>query len=250
MTWEAFAVQEKGAICEVVLQTDRIGVAMVNELERLSEYLEDESPASVLVLRGRNGRFTHGIDLGDFSLRRPPDVHGFNRWERALRGLEQVRKVTVAVLEGACRGGGVQLALVCDYRLATPDAVLCLDEVKNGFLPGLATWRLSRHVGLGLARELVLGCREVEAARGAQYGLVSEVCSADELERTIERVATSFMPVNGTVVALARRLLDESFATPYEDFLGSFLAAQHRAISGETFMRRLQEEALRPPPRP
>lgn len=236
---------EQGDVCEVVIRAARITVAMVADLEALATWLDDACTCSVVVFRGHGGRFTQGIDLSDFSLRQTPDIHGFNKWERALAALERLKKITIAAIEGPCRGGGVQLALACDHRIATPTAIFALDEVKNGFLPGLAVYRLAKHVGMGVARYMVLSGQPVDAAEAARTGLIHTV--AADLDAEIARAATAFLPVDGVAVSLARRLLNDCWNKPYEDFLGDFLAAQHRAVSGETFQRRLRDEALRPP---
>lgn len=244
--WTAIEVREKGEVCEVILRAERISVTLVNDLEALCAWLADTSPHGIVVFRGAEGRFTRGIDLSDFSLHRPPDIHGFNRWERVLSDIERLEKVTIAAVEGECRGGGVQLALACDHRIASPDASFVLDEVKSGFLPGLATFRLAKHVGMGAARWMTLSGQPTGATDAVRLGLVHEV--SNDLDAEIARLAAAFLPVNGTVVALCRRLLNDSWWKSREDFIGDFLAAQHRAISAEPFLQRVQAEALRPPP--
>ena len=221
-------VAEHDGLCEVTLRAERIPAAMANDLEALCDWLEDESTAPVVVFRGRDGRFTRGIDLSDFSLHKPPDIHGFNKWERALATLERLPKITIAAIEGDCRGGGVQLALACDHRIATSTATFQVDEVKNGFLPGLATRRLARHVGMGAARWMILSGQPVEAAEAQRMGLVERV--RDDLDAAIREAAHAFTPVNGTVVALARRLMNDGWNKSHEDFLGDFLAAQHLSL--------------------
>lgn len=233
-------VEEQGAVCHLVLVGSRIDVPLVRELEEAVYRIEDESPASLVVLRGAEGRFSEGIDLGEFTLDRPPDIHGFHRWEKALDALEKLKKATVAVLEGPVRGGGVHLALACDVRIAAESARLCLDEVKLGFLPGMATWRLPKFVGLGRARELVMTARTLDAAEAQRLGLVDRVCADADVETTLKRTLADLLPVNGTTVALARRLLNEAYSAGYEDAVGNFLAAQARAITTEPFIRNLQ----------
>lgn len=239
-------VAERDGVCHVTLRAERIAAAMVADLEALCAWLDDDCACDLVVFRGRDGRFTRGIDLSDFSTRRPPDIHGFNKWERVLTDIERLKKITFAAIDGECRGGGVQLALACDHRIATPATAFVLDEVKSGFLPGLATWRLAKFVGMGAARWMTLSCQPVAAAEALRMGLVGQV--ADDLDDAIDEAARAFRPVNGTVVALTRRLLNDAYSKSHEDFMGDFLAAQHRAISDEPFLRRLQEEALRPPP--
>lgn len=216
-------------------------MATVRELEEAVYRLEDESPASLVVVRGAEGCFTEGIDLAEFALDRPPDIHGFHRWEKALEALEKLKKATVAVLEGPCRGGGVQLAMACDLRLATDTAELALDEVKRGFLPGMGCYRLPRFVGLGRARDLLMTGRTLTAREALEIGLVDRTCAAADLEPTLQRTLKELLPVNGTTVALARRLLNEAYPLGYEDFLGGFLAAQARAVTSEPFLRHYQQ---------
>ena len=214
---------------------------MVRELEEVCQYLEDESPSSVVVFRGAGGVFTKGIDLQEFSSRKPPDIHGFQKWERCMVAVERLKKVTMAVIEGDCVGAGLQLALVCDFRLATETARLVLDEVKQGFLPGMATFRLAKYVGMGVARHLMLSCQPVGAEEGLRVGLLSRVCAQESLEEAIQGVVMEYLPVHGQTVALARRLMNESFSQDHENFLGGFLAAQNRCITTDPFIRVLQE---------
>lgn len=256
-TWTRVRLEERGAVCHLALHRpeagNRIDVPMVRELEEACHYLEDDSPSSLVVVRGSGGVFTEGIDLGEFSLERPPDVHGFHRWEKALQALEKLKKATVAVLEGPCRGGGVQLAMACDVRLATRSARLAVDEVKLGFLPGLGTWRLPRFIGLGRARELVATGRTLTGDEAREVGLVDRVCAEDELDAALDRTLADLLPVNGTPLALARRLLGEAFSESYETALGNFLAAQARCLATEPFLRQYQQR-LQPrdeaPPHP
>lgn len=242
--WKVIRLDEKGAVAFVTLDRpdtgNRITVQMVRELEEVCQYLEDESPASVVVFRGAGGIFTKGIDLGEFSAMKPPDIHGFQKWERSITAIERLKKVTVAAIEGECVGAGVQIALACDFRLATDDARLVLDEVKQGFLPGMATFRLAKYTGMGTARYLVLSCQPLGADEALRVGLVSRVCAKDRLDQEIQKAVMEFLPVNGPTVALARRLLNESFCLDQEDFLGGFLAAQNKCITTDPFVRVLQ----------
>jgi len=248
--WTTLTLEEAGAICTVTLSRpehgNRINVQMVRELEEMCDYLDEESPSSVVVFRGAGGQFTEGIEMSDFSVSRPPDIHGFNKWERSIAAIERLKKVTVAVIEGRCHGAGVQIALACDFRIASREAVLVTDEVKQGFLPGMATFRIAKYVGMAAARHIVLAGRPLGADEARELRLINRVCEGENLKIEIERAAMEFMPVNGKVVALARRLLNESYSNTHEDFLGNFLAAQQVAITSEPFIRILQA-ALREP---
>lgn len=122
-------------------------------------------------------------------------------------------------------------------RIAESQAVFCFNEVKLGFLPGMATFRLAKYVGLGRAKSLVLTGRQIRAKRAQQWGILDRVCDQTSFDETLAETVSNLLPFHLIPLEMARRLLDESYATSYEDFLGHFLAAQHRVINSEAFGR-------------
>jgi enoyl-CoA hydratase/carnithine racemase len=232
-----------------------INVTMVRELEQLCYRLEDQAEDSdnidrVVVIRGHGDIFCSGIDLLDFPPDQKPDVRGFSRWERACRTIERLPMVTVAAIDGECSGGGLQLALTCDARVATERAFFYLHEVRDGFLPGMGTFRLAKFIGLGRARYLGMTGTRVDATEALRLGIVDHVCEPQALDTAVAETIKEFGPIHRDAIELVRRLFDESFEIPYEDFLGCFLAAQHRAIQTDAFkdlIRRAHELGV---PRP
>ncbi len=220
---------------------NKTNMKMVAELLDAIHRIEDESRASVVILRGAGGVFCEGIDLRDFVPDKPLDIHGFNKWEKVCAALERLNKITVALIEGACVGGGVQLALVCDVRLAEEKAFFRFNEVEMGFIPGLATWRLGKYIGLGRAKYYVLTGKKIPADEALRVGLADKVFASASEEKILAETIEEFMPFNPDSLELSRRLLNESYATHYEDFSGHFLAAQHRAISGEAFQQQIRK---------
>lgn len=237
--FETLRYEESGSVARVWLLRPRITMKMINELTAVCDHLEDSSEAKVVVFRGGAGDFCAGIDFEDFKPDAVLDIHGFARWEKLIVRLERLSKITVVALEGAVVGGGFQIALVADARVASRSARLQFNEVHLGFLPGMATWRLARYVGLGRARQLILRARVISAEDALALGLVDDVC--DDVEEGVAQAIADFGPLNTVVGELARRLLNESFSTSYEDAIGNFLAAQHRAISQTAFLDTLKK---------
>ncbi len=234
--------EEHGPLATVTLnrpeQGNRINVPMLQDLAAVCDHLEDASEARVVVFRGAGGVFSEGIDFGDFDPGRMIDIHGFNKWEKAVVRLERLPKVTVAVVDGPAVGGGFQLALAMDQRIASPRASFRLPEVHLGFLPGMATFRLARYVGLGHAKRILLCTPTVEPEEALRLGIVDKVAS--DLDAALADTVASFGPIHTVAVQLARRLLNESFGTEFEDALGHFLAAQHRAVTQTAFLDTLK----------
>lgn len=237
------AYSEAGEVATVTLLRPTINMRLVHELTSVCDHLEDHSSTKVVVVRGSGGRFCQGIDFADFRPDEAMDIHGFNKWEKLCRRMERLEKVTIGLLEGAVVGGGVQLALVLDARIMSPDATLQLNEVHLGFLPGMATYRLAKMVGMGHARRLVMRCPVVGAEEAVRLGLVDEARA--DLDTALAQTIAAFGPTHVVAVTLARRLLDECYEFGFEDALGHFLAAQHRSISQTAFLQNLKREGGR-----
>ncbi len=239
MSYETIKLDSEGGVTTLTLrrkdQGNAINVKMVRELEQAGNRLDDESEDLALVVRGDGSDFSAGIDLLDFPPDQKPDVRGFSRWERACRTLERLPMVLVAAVDGRCVGGGLQLALTCDVRVATEAATFCLPEVKDGYLPGMGTFRLAKYIGLGRARHMALTGRELSAEEALSMGLIDKICPAGGLDEAVAGTLEELRPINPVAVQLSRRLFDESFEIPYEDFIGCFLAAQDRAIKTDPF---------------
>jgi len=239
---ETLTYEESGEIATVTLSRrghgNRINVRMVQDLGAVCDHLEDHSQAKIVVFRGAGKVFSDGVDFADFHPDRPIDIHGFNKWEKINVRLERLPKVTVALVDGAAVGGGFQLALIADVRIATSRATFSLPEVRMGFLPGMATYRLAKYVGLGHARRIMLSGEEVTAAKALELGLIDEI--NDDLDAGLAACVESFGTVHPVTVQLARRLLNESFADSFENAIGHFLAAQHRAVTQTAFLETLK----------
>ncbi len=234
--YETLSYDERGEIAVVTLKRTRINVRQIRELERVCDHLDDVSQTKVVVLRGHS----EGIDFLDFDPKEAMDIHGFNKWEKLVNRIETLDKVTVALVDGPCVGGGFQVLLACDQRICLPTASFQLPEVRQGFLPGMACYRLAKYVGLGTAKRIVMTGCVVSAEEALRLGLVDMV-SAD-LDAALKKTIESFGPMHTTAFTLARRLLNESYDTGFEDAIGNFLAAQHRAISQTAFLETLRAE--------
>jgi enoyl-CoA hydratase len=239
---ETLRYEEKDGVAHVTLVRHQVDVRMVKELAKVSEHLEDDDAGNVkvVVFRGSDGTFCRGIDFQDFDPDADLDIHGFNLWEKICVRIERLPKATIVLLEGDVVGAGVQLALACDARLALPSAKLQLDEVHLGFLPGMATFRLAKYVGLGRAKRLIMRCPIIGAEEARDLGIVDEI--VPDAEAGIAAAIQSFGPIHTVAVEVSRRLLNESFGTSFEDAIGHFLAAQHRSIRQTAFLETLQKK--------
>lgn len=241
--YETLKTEKQGKVVVATLHRpddkNAINMQMVNELADLMDRIEDLNDVSVLVLKGNEDAFSCGMDFHAFTPGKKTDVHGFNKWEKMCRQLERLNKFTVAAVLGECTGGGLQLLLTCDARIAGNRASFTLNEVKQGFLPGMATFRLAKFVGLGRAKDLVLTGRTLKAEEARDWGILDRVCEPAELDQAVKATVEDLLPLHPAALEMARRLLTECYENSYENFIGHFLAAQHRAINDEMFQKTL-----------
>ncbi|GAC1582992.1 MAG: 3-hydroxyacyl-CoA dehydrogenase NAD-binding domain-containing protein [Candidatus Elarobacter sp.] len=148
--------------------------AIAPVLTALAAAVED-STVHAIVLTGAGGTFSGGADMKNFGIVPAPRPYAMD----LIDALESSPKPIVAALEGPAMGGGLEVALACDFRIAAPSARLAFPEIKRGLLPGAGgTQRAPRLTGAKAALELILGGDPIDGARAKAIGLVDEVASA------------------------------------------------------------------------
>jgi enoyl-CoA hydratase/carnithine racemase len=200
----------------------------------------------VAVITGAGRAFSTGVDLNALAAGEMTLPH-FVAWEDAMTAIERMPIPFIAAINGHCLGGGLQLALVCDYRLAAADAVIGLPAVKECLIPSMALYRLPRLIGAARAREMILTGEPISAARAEQVGLVNRVvATSDEFPGAVEACVARFLALPATAVAASKRLLARAFDLPFDAFRREMEAAfrlcldsaEHRAAMDEIRQRR------------
>jgi enoyl-CoA hydratase/carnithine racemase len=189
-----------------------------------------DSQVGLVVVRGTGRAFCSGMDrtaLAEGGI----DEAFYRHWIRALNILEDMPKLVLAVLHGYCLGGGLQLALACDLRLATDDAIIGLGATRHGLIPDGAVLRLARVVGLGRAKELALLNDTVTPAEARSMGLINWLCRAADLDRTVEEVLAKSRAAAPTAVGHTKRLLHESFHSDPRAMIEALVRAQHDCMT-------------------
>jgi enoyl-CoA hydratase/carnithine racemase len=174
--------------------------AVGTELERLGEQIR------VVVLRGRGERaFSAGADLTTFAAGSGPAA-GIQQLADAL---EALRVPVVAAIHGYCLGGGLELALACDVRVAEAGATLGFPEAARGLVPGGGgTQRAPRLIGRGRAAWLIMSAERISAAQAEAWGLVEFV--VDNLDAGIDEIAGKLARQSPYAVAQVKQLLRET----------------------------------------
>ncbi|WP_439685572.1 3-hydroxypropionyl-coenzyme A dehydratase [Cupriavidus oxalaticus] len=190
----------------------------------------------VAILSGAGGRaFCTGADIGDYLPYRrrlaasdaPTSVISFG----GMTGANDIAKPTIAAIDGFCVAGGLELALACDIRIATPESRFGLPEVRLGILPGGGgTQRLAKVAGLGVAMRMILTGDTFDADFALGHGLVTELVSRDALEPAALAIARQIAGNGPLAVAAARRAVLASYGAGLEETLLDESALQRQLL--------------------
>jgi enoyl-CoA hydratase len=174
-------------------------------LSALEHALEQHAAARVIVICGSGRHFCAGADRDEQRARRPLDALALAS-ARVFDRLAAWPVPTIAAIHGAALGGGLELALACDLRVAAPDAVLGLPETSLGILPAAGgTVRLPAAIGMARAKALIFTARRVSGAEALGLGLINEVAD-DPVERALQ-IADEIAANDPLAVSLAKRAL-------------------------------------------
>lgn len=197
-----------------------IGTATYTDLAATVAELEQRDSVHAAVIHGAGRAFSAGADIEEirtFSARDEFEafIHGFTD---ALDVLAASRLPFIAAIHGSALGGGLELAMACDLRVATPDARLGLPEAKLGVLPGAGgTQRLPRLIPIGVATEMLMLGNHVDGARAHALGLVNHLREAEELLPAAGELARRFAGGAGQVVHATKSLLRRTSHLPVHE---------------------------------
>jgi enoyl-CoA hydratase/carnithine racemase len=210
------------------------------DLNALVDDLAANGRIRVVVLRGAGRAFCSGIDLTALS-EGCISMDFFRNWESALAKIEAMDPVVIAAIQSHCIGGGLQVALACDLRIARDDARFGITAIREGIIPGIGVWRVARHAGLGRAKRLALAADIVDAETALDWGLVDWVVDSDAFEPRIAELTDRVRSMAWTSTRLTKKLSNMAFDTPLEPFIQTYLEYQRVCIASPEHRQAMAE---------
>jgi enoyl-CoA hydratase len=233
MTYETLQVESEGPVCVVTLNRPKVlnalNARMVSELSSvLRELNADETVRAVILTGSGEKAFAAGADIGELNaLRSAVDGASLSRTGHALtQAMEGMRKPIIAAINGFALGGGCELALACDIRIASENARFAQPEVNLGLMPGFGgTQRTARLLGRGMALYLCLSGETLNAEQAQRAGLCEKVVSPAELVSEAKRLANLIASKAPLAVAAVKQAINQGIGMPLAE--GLALEALH-----------------------
>ncbi len=183
--------------------------------------LASNDDVRVAIITGAGEKaFIAGADIGEFAGRTPVQQFGVMRGRNAFQAADNFPKPLIAAINGFCLGGGCELAMACDIRIASERAKLGQPEINLGLLPGGGgTQRLPRLVGLGQAYKLIYSGELIPASEALRIGLVDEVVPPDELDTRAKELASTIAAKSPVALRLIKEAVRASVRSPLDEGL-------------------------------
>ncbi|MFP3304067.1 MAG: 3-hydroxyacyl-CoA dehydrogenase/enoyl-CoA hydratase family protein [Nitrososphaeria archaeon] len=191
---------------------------IIEELDRAIESVWNDRDIWVIVLTGAGNDFSAGADLSTYIADGMQFIEFSRRGERVFRKLAEIPKVTIAEIKGYALGGGFELALACDIRVTTPDAIIGFPETTLGLIPGWGgTQRLAKLVGMNTALWLILTGKRITGEEALRLGIASQVYEKDIIDQETIKLAKEIAVNNAPIAeALAKRLINKATEVPMD----------------------------------
>jgi enoyl-CoA hydratase len=191
-----------------------LSFAILDDLDRALDEVAAGDARALFITGAGDKAFCAGADIGELGKRTLMDKkRGAEHGQATFAKLERLPLPSVAIVNGYAFGGGLELALACTFRLATPNAKLGLPEIKLGLIPGYGgTQRLPRVVGEARALEMILTGKAIDAPTALAWGLVSRVVEGDALAQGVA-FARDFSGHSLPVLGFAREAVTRALST-------------------------------------
>ena len=210
-SFETIIYEKRDSIAYVTLNRpevlNRYNIQMRDELYQVLTAIRDDSDVLVAIIKGAGERaFCVGADLTEFGSAPSPIIARQVRWERDIWGLfSSLKQPLIAAVHGYVLGSGMEIALFCDIRIASEEAVFGLPEVSLGMIPAAGgTQTLPRVIGKGRALQILLTGDRIDAQEAFRIGLVNMVVSRGELYLTADRMAQKILSRSPIAVRYAK----------------------------------------------
>lgn len=222
--------------------------------EAVNDVKADDDIYAVIITGAGDKSFVAGADIAEMKDKSVEEAAAYGEFgNKVFRSIETMEKPVIAAINGFALGGGNELAMACDIRLAADNAVFGQPEVGLGITPGFGgTQRLARLIPTGLAKEIIYTARNIKAPKALEIGLVNAVYPHDELMPAAKKMAAGIAKNAPKAVAASKAAInkgleqnmDDAIATEVAEFSGCF-ATEDQKYGMDCFLNKVKEKEFK-----
>jgi enoyl-CoA hydratase len=199
-----------------------LNTELLTELRAVLKDAEADAAVRVVMITGTGGKaFCAGADVAELLKRTPEEARAFSQWFQGIFTLiETIRKPVIAKIHGFCLGGGLELVLACDFRIASDKSVFGLPEVNLAIIPGGGgTQRLPRLIGKTKALQMLMTGEQINAMDAERLTLVNEIVPADELDRAVDEFVQKLRAKSPVTLGILKEAVNNGLEMDLEQAL-------------------------------
>jgi enoyl-CoA hydratase/carnithine racemase len=234
MAGRTFKLEIEGEVAELIMTRPEVlnaaNWSWMRDLHEALDVIEATTDLRAVIIAGEGRSFSTGIDLRALAIGEI-EIDWFRSWESAMHRIELLHPVTIARMQGYAIGGGLQVALACDLRVASEDAQMGLPAVLEALIPGLGTHRLPRFIGLGRARKMILTGEVISAREALEIGLVDWVFPDRDITRMTIDIVEKLSAGSKTAQYFSKMLTNIAFDKDVIEACDIYLDYQARTMS-------------------
>jgi len=224
-------------------QLNSLNKNLINELNKVFNEIKDKNNIEALIITGSGDKaFIAGADISEMVNFTPEEARKFSREGQILfKKIKNLSFPVIAAINGYALGGGLELALACDIRLANQEAIFGLPETSLGIIPGFGgTKSLVDIVGIAKAKELIFTAKKIKSLEAKNIGLINELVEGELMERSFE-IANTIIENSSYAVSSAKELVDNEIQMSMEE--ANFYEASKFGLtfSNEDQKRRMED---------
>ena len=253
---ETILTAKEGHVATITINRPKalnaLSTQVLTELNAALDEVAADQDVYALVITGAGEKsFVAGADIAEMKDKSVEEAAVYGKFgNEVFRKIETFRCPVIAAVNGFALGGGCELAMSCDIRVASENAVFGQLEVGLGITPGFGgTQRLARLVGAGIAKEMIFTARNIKADRAAEIGLVNKVVAAEELMPTVMKMAAGIAKNAPIAVAYAKKAInnglqtdiDAGIAIEVEEFSNCF-ASEDQTYGMTCFLEKVKDK--------
>lgn len=213
---EFLKVEKDDQVARIILDRPKhnvLDIPMMNELNAELEKIAADDDLKCVVITGEGKSFCAGVEVADH---KPDNVDLMvSTFNRIFELINMIDIPIIAAVNGACLGGGMELAIACDIVIASEKAILGQPEIKLGFFPPYAALRLPELVGVAKAIEIVTTGQNYSAQESKDLGFVSQVASVDGFDEAVEKTIKQIVMASPLIIRLNKRAVKRHIGTSF-----------------------------------
>ncbi|MEG0329893.1 MAG: enoyl-CoA hydratase-related protein [Longicatena sp.] len=213
---ETILLNTEGHVATITINRPKalnaLSTQVLTELNEALDSVQANNDVYALIITGSGDKsFVAGADIAEMKDKNVEEAATYGEFgNQVFRKIETFRCPVIAAVNGFALGGGCELALSCDIRIASENAVFGQPEVGLGITPGFGgTQRLARTVGVGIAKEMIYTARNIKVARAAEIGLVNKVVTSEELMGAATKMASIIASNAPIAVANSKKAIND-----------------------------------------